>query len=105
MNVKKLSQSGTGKLVKVPQGYWAFVPNPLPPAIEFSPKLVNALPEADRTLGALEGRGRTLPNRTLERAYTIGFASIHVATANEKSAKLSLFGFHLSFAHIDGNAL
>lgn len=65
MNIKKLSQSGTGKLVKVPQGYWAFVPNPLPPAIEFSPKLVNALSEADRTLGALEGMGRTLPNPTL----------------------------------------
>src|SRR5260370_37576872 len=65
MNVKKLSQSGTGKLVKVPQGYWAFLPNPLPPAIDFSPKLVNALSEADRTLGALEGMGRTLPNPTL----------------------------------------
>ena len=39
MNVKKLSQSGTGKLVKVPQGYWAFVPNPLPPAIDFSPQV------------------------------------------------------------------
>ena len=65
MNLKKLSQSGTGKLVKVPQGYWAFVPNPLPPKIEFSSQLVNALSEADRMLGALEGMGRTLPNPTL----------------------------------------
>jgi len=48
MNVKKLSQSGAGQLVKVPQGYWAFVPNPLPPKIEFSSQLVNALSEADR---------------------------------------------------------
>jgi len=53
MNLKKLSQS-TGKLVKVPQGYWAFVPNPLPPKIEFSSQLVNALSEADRMLGALD---------------------------------------------------
>src|SRR5438105_5012983 len=65
MNLKKLSQSGTGKLVKVPQGYWAFVPNPLPPKIEFSSQLVNALSEGDRMLGALEGMGRTLPNPTL----------------------------------------
>jgi Fic family protein len=65
MNVKKLSQSATGKLVKVPQGYWAFVPNPLPPKIEFSSRLVIALSEADRMLGALEGMGRTLPNPTL----------------------------------------
>src|SRR2546427_9757450 len=65
MNVKKLSQSGAGKLVNVPQGYWAFVPNPFPPKIEFSSQLVNALSEADRALGALEGMGRTLPNPTL----------------------------------------
>src|SRR5947207_13714355 len=65
MNLKKLSQRGTGKLVKVPQGYWAFVPNPLPPKIEFSSQLVNALSEGDRMLGALEGMGRTLPNPTL----------------------------------------
>jgi hypothetical protein len=36
MDVKKLSQSGTGKLLKAPQGYWAFVPNPLTPKIVFS---------------------------------------------------------------------
>src|SRR3989442_15387716 len=65
MNVKKLSQSGTGKLVKVPQGYLAFIPNPLPPEIGFTPQLVNALSEADRMLGALDGMGRTLPNPTL----------------------------------------
>src|SRR5882762_2258648 len=65
MNLGKLRQSGNARLVKVPQGYWAFVPNPLPPRIDFSPQLVNALSEADRALGALEGMGRTLPNPTL----------------------------------------
>ena len=65
MNIEKLSKSGTGKLVKVPQGYLAFVPNPLPPKIDFSSQLVNALSDADRALGALEGMGRTLPNPTL----------------------------------------
>ena len=65
MDLAKLRKSGTGRLIKTPQGYWAFVPNPLPPAIDFSPQLVNALSEADRTLGALEGMGRTLPNPTL----------------------------------------
>lgn len=65
MDFERLRQSGAGRLVKVPQGYWAFVPNPLPPKFNFSPLLVNALSEADRALGALEGMGRTLPNPTL----------------------------------------
>jgi Fic family protein len=65
MDLEKLKKSGSGRLVKVPQGYWAFVPNPLPPTIAFSPQLVNALSEADHALGALEGMGRTLPNPTL----------------------------------------
>jgi len=62
MDLAKLKHSGSGKLVKAPQGYWAFMPNPLPPRIEFSPQLVTSLSEADRALGALEGMGRTLPN-------------------------------------------
>ena len=70
MNLKKLSQSGTGKLVKVPQGYWAFVPNPLPPKIEFSSQLVNVLSEADRMLGALRTSHSPLLNQLLTNSKT-----------------------------------
>lgn len=65
MDLEKLRKSGTGRLVKLPQGYWAFIPNPLPPSIDFSPSLINTLSDADHALGALEGMGRTLPNPTL----------------------------------------
>ncbi|MBL7218530.1 MAG: Fic family protein [Phycisphaerae bacterium] len=52
----------SGKLVKCPGGYEAFVPNPLPPEIEMTPRLLRALSEADRLVGQLAGEGRSLPN-------------------------------------------
>ena len=42
--------------------HWAFVPDALPPKLDFGPRLVAALSEADRALGELAGLGRTLPN-------------------------------------------
>jgi len=40
----------------------AFVPDPLPPALEWSPALVRALSDADRAVGRLAGEGGRLPN-------------------------------------------
>ncbi len=51
-----------GKQIKTPQGYSAFVPDPLPPAFEWSRELVHALSDADRAIGRLAGEGRRLPN-------------------------------------------
>ena len=65
MDVRKFSKSPSGKVVKTPQGYWAFVPNFLPPSVDYPPALVSSLSEADRALGALEGMGRILPNANL----------------------------------------
>ena len=53
---------GSGRLVKCPGGYEAFVPNPLPPEVEMTQRLVRAMSEADRLLGQLAGEGRSLPN-------------------------------------------
>jgi Fic family protein len=51
-----------GRVVKTPRGYWAFLPNPLPPLLSYSPTTIRLLSEADRFLGELAGVGRTLPN-------------------------------------------
>jgi len=51
-----------GKLVKIPQGYVAFVPNRLPPKLEPSWELVRQISEADRHLSELAGAARLLPN-------------------------------------------
>jgi Fic family protein len=68
MNLERFQNSPSGRLLKVWQAqpsYWAFVPNPLPPQIEFDRALVSTLSEADRALGELAGLGRTLPNPNL----------------------------------------
>ncbi|MFQ5804219.1 MAG: Fic family protein [Candidatus Methylomirabilales bacterium] len=62
LDAKDLQESTAGRCVKTPQGYWAFVPNPLPPEIPYNPELTALLSEADRTLGQLAGVGRLLPN-------------------------------------------
>jgi len=45
-----------------PGGYRFFVPDPLPPEIDWVPSLVRALSEADRLTGRLSGEGGRLPN-------------------------------------------
>jgi len=48
---------------RVSQGaYRSFVPAPLPPALDWSPRLVGVLSEADRLFGRLAGEGGRLPN-------------------------------------------
>jgi hypothetical protein len=48
--------------VRCPDGYSAYVPEPLPPRIEWSADLAGALSAADRAVGRLAGEGRRLPN-------------------------------------------
>jgi len=50
-----------GKLV--PQdGYSAFVPAALPPALDWTARLIRVLSDADRLIGRLAGEGGRLPN-------------------------------------------
>jgi hypothetical protein len=50
MNVERFKKSPSGRMLKGGRGqsaYWAFVPQPLPPALTLDAKLVRALSEAD----------------------------------------------------------
>jgi Fic family protein len=51
-----------GRRIRCAGGYRAFVPDPLPPPIEWSGGLAAALSAADRAVGQLAGEGRRLPN-------------------------------------------
>lgn len=57
----------SGAYVRQPQGYKAFIPEPLPPspAIRFDDKLNTSLSRADRALGRLDGSIETLPHPEL----------------------------------------
>ncbi len=58
----EIKEDAPGRLVKTPQGVWAFVPNSLPPEVRLSWSLVATLSAADRALAELAGVGGTLPN-------------------------------------------
>lgn len=57
-----IQQSPTGKIIKSAKGYHAFVPNSLPPKLEWNNAMVNSLSRADFSLGKLAREGSKLPN-------------------------------------------
>ncbi len=62
MDTSRFAKDSPGRLLRTPQGYVAFVPDPLPPAIAFDLELAARMSEADRALSELAGVARTLPN-------------------------------------------
>lgn len=65
MNTDDFKSQRAGRLLKTDRNYTAFVPNPLPPDIEYSNTLINLLAEANRQIGNLNGVGTQLPNPNL----------------------------------------
>jgi len=60
----------SGRIVRTPEGYPAFAPDSLPPELTWTPEMVRALSDADRSLGRLAGEGAWLPNlHLLIRAF------------------------------------
>lgn len=52
----------SGRPIRCAGGCKAFVPDPLPPRLDWTAQLANALSLADRAVGRLAGEGRRLPN-------------------------------------------
>lgn len=52
----------SGQKKRCQGGYLAFIPDPLPPVLEWSRRLTRVLSDADRLVGRLAGEGRRLPN-------------------------------------------
>ncbi len=62
MNPAEFTNSSSGRMIHTRKGYWAFVPAPLPPKIEWSAGIMAILSEADRALIQLAEVGKTFPN-------------------------------------------
>jgi Fic family protein len=62
MDPKDFQTSTAGKVIRTPKGYWTFIPNPLPPVIQWSPGLISAVGVAERSLGKLDSLANTLPS-------------------------------------------
>ena len=57
-----IKNSPSGQIIKSPRGYNAYLPNPLPPKIEWDNGLINSLSRADFLLGKLAREGSLLTN-------------------------------------------
>ncbi|TLN24847.1 Fic family protein, partial [bacterium] len=53
MNPKDFQNQEAGKIILTPTGFWAYLPNPLPPDISWSLPLISMLTEAERDLSKL----------------------------------------------------
>ena len=62
MEIGLFQNSPSGRLIRASGEYWAFVPHPLPPKLEWDNSLVSLISRADLALGTLSGLGETLPN-------------------------------------------
>ncbi len=61
MEPKEFKSTRAGKPILIRAGYWAFLPNPLPPKIDWSTTLVSTLGEAERELGRLSALLTSFP--------------------------------------------
>jgi len=62
MNPNDFSRDSPGRLILIPEGVHAFIPDPLPENLELSAATVSTLSAADRSLGYLDAIGHSLPN-------------------------------------------
>ncbi len=62
MRPSDFSKTSPGRVVRASSGYWAYVPDPLPPKLPVDWELAEPMAEASRQLGELAGVTRTLPN-------------------------------------------
>ncbi len=65
MKPQDFQSSEAGLPRKTLEGYWAFLPKPLPPSIKYSADFALLLSNADAALGELSGIARYLPNPDL----------------------------------------
>jgi len=62
MDPNDFSSTSPGRVLRTSKEYWVFIPNPLPPPINWSNALISALGEAERNLGRLASLTDTLPS-------------------------------------------
>ncbi len=65
MNASDFTDAAPGQLVTTIGNALAFLPNPLPPSIEYDEALVNLLTQATLAIGKLDGILRQLSNPLL----------------------------------------
>jgi Fic family protein len=102
MERKAFEASSAGRVIYVPGGdYWAYVPNPLPPSLTWTPNLVSDLSAADRALGELSGLGRVMPDpRLLVTPFVRREAVLSSQIEGTQASLFDLYAYEVSQSSI-----
>lgn len=88
MKPSDFSHDAAGKLLVIGNNAWAFDPDPLPPKIEWSNKLVATIARAERAVGLLRGHCNWLPNPTLFSQAFLNREAVLSSKIEDSSADL-----------------
>ncbi len=108
MNPREFSKSASGRPIQTDSGYWAFLPAPLPPEVQWSPKLVTLLSEAERALAQLAEVGQSFsPTRISVKPFVRQEAVISSRIEGTRTSLRELYSYEagqLSFLEADTDA-
>ena len=94
MNPKDFRSKDAGKAILTPTGYWAFLPSPLPPKIDWPLSLVSTLSEAERDLSQLSTLVSTFPfPRLLIQPFIRNEAVISSRIEGTRASLVDLYTF------------
>ncbi len=94
MNPEEFRASSSGKVIHTQRGYWAFVPNPLPPDLPWSLAVIAALSEADRDLSRLNTLAGAFPfNQSLSMPFIRREAVLSSRIEGTRASLVDLYAF------------
>jgi Fic family protein len=94
MDPKEYQSREAGRAILTPGGYWAFIPNPLPPELKWSTSLVTLLSEAERELSRMAALVSTFPfPRLLAAPFIRNEAVISSRIEGTRASLIELFTF------------
>ncbi len=97
MDPKDFKNQDTGKTILTQNGFWVFVPNPLPPIIQWTPDLININTEAERELSRLSALIGNFPfPQLLIPSFIRSEAVISSRIEGTKASLADLYAFEIS---------
>ncbi len=96
MNPRDFDNAKSGRVIKAPTGYYAFIPGAIPRELDYQAEVVRVLSLADRKMGNLEGLCRRLPNPyLLSGAYIRREAVLSSRIEGTQSTQSELYLFEM----------
>jgi Fic family protein len=97
MDEKKFVSRNAGKPVYVESGYWAFIPNQLPPVLTWSTEMISRLAEAERGLGELSSLVEMSPfTKLLSQSFIRNEAVISSRIEGTRSSLTDLYSYEIN---------